>query len=163
VVDPAAAATIFVVEDDPDMRDTLSKALRASGYRVLAAATGADARALFGEVQPDLVILDLMLPDSDGLLLAGALRTLTSAPIIICTARHRQIDRVLGSQLGAADFVTKPFELEDLEARIEAVLRRSNQQDESQSTQGDMDTWRSGHRARRRMRRARLPDGAPDE
>jgi DNA-binding response OmpR family regulator len=125
VVDRAPAATIFVVEDDPDVSRTLSKALEASGYVVFSASTGVDALALFNEVEPDLIILDLMLPDADGLFLATSFRTMTRAPIVICSARQGQIDRVLGSRLGAADFVAKPFELDDLEARIEAVLRRS--------------------------------------
>jgi DNA-binding response OmpR family regulator len=129
VVDRAFATTIFVVEDDPDMSRTLTKALEASGYLVCSASNGTDALALFGEVQPDLIILDLMLPDADGLFLTTSFRNLTSAPIIICSARHGQIDRVLGSKLGAADFVTKPFELADLEARIKAVLHRSRPRD----------------------------------
>jgi DNA-binding response OmpR family regulator len=120
---------VAVVEDDPDMRRTLSRALGASGYLVLTASTGAEAVALLGEVQPDVIILDLMLPDTDGLILTTSFRALTSAPIIICSAREGQIDRVLGSKLGAADFVAKPFELADLEARIEAVLRRSRPRD----------------------------------
>src|ERR1700730_16874578 len=96
---------VAVVEDDPDMRRTLARALGASGYLVLTASTGAEAVALLGEVQPDVIILDLMLPDTDGLILTTSFRALTSAPIIICSAREGQIDRVLGSQLGAADFV----------------------------------------------------------
>jgi DNA-binding response OmpR family regulator len=129
VAERASATTIVVVEDDPDMSRTLSRALEARGYLVLTASTGADALALFGEVQPDLIILDLMLPDADGLFLTTSFRTLTSAPIIICSARQGQIDRVLGSKLGAADFIAKPFELTDLEARVEAVLHRSRPRD----------------------------------
>ena len=130
IADRVSAATIFVVEDDPDFSGTLSKALTASGYRVLIASTGADARALLGQVQPDLIFLDLMLPDADGLSLTPAFRTLTRAPIVICSARQEQIDRVLALKLGAADFVAKPFELDELEARVEAILRRSRQPDE---------------------------------
>jgi DNA-binding response OmpR family regulator len=146
IVDQASAATIFVVEDDPDMSGVLSKALEASGYRVLIAPTGADARALFGEVQPDLIILDLMLPDDDGLLLTTSFRTLTSAPIVICSARQGQIDRVLGLKLGAAEFVAKPFELAELEATVETVLRRSRQPDEP-TPRDEIQVWRHGHRA----------------
>lgn len=107
------------------MSSTLSKALRARGYQVLVASSGAEARALFGEAEPDLIILDLMLPDADGITLTTSFRNLSSAPIVICSARHQQIDRVLCSKLGAADFVAKPFELEELEARVDAVLRRA--------------------------------------
>ena len=127
IVDRVSAATIFVVEDDPVMSATLSKALEASGYRVLIASTGAEARALFDEAPPDLIILDLMLPDDDGLSLTTSLRTLTGAPIVICSARQGQIDRVLGLKLGAADFVAKPFELDDLEGRVKRLLGRSPQ------------------------------------
>jgi DNA-binding response OmpR family regulator len=151
VVDPPSAATIFVVEDDPAMAGTLSKALRASGYRVLVATTGAEALALFSKVQPDLILLDLMLPDTDGLFLTTSLRTLTSAPIVICSGRQGQIDRVLGARLGAADFVGKPFELDDLEACIEGSLRRSRQQDEP-SLSDEIQVWRRGHRANARAR-----------
>jgi DNA-binding response OmpR family regulator len=118
-----AAATIFVVEDDPDMRGTLSKALQASGYRVLVASNGAEARALIGQVRPDLIILYLMLPDADGLFLTASFQTVSSAPIVICSARQGELDRALSLQLGAADYLTKPFELDDLEASVEAVLR----------------------------------------
>ena len=143
------------------MSGTLSKALEASGYRVLIAPTGADARALFGEVQPDLIILDLMLPDTDGLLLTTSFRTLTSAPIIICSARHGQIDRVLGLKLGAAEFVAKPFELDDLEATVETVLRRSRQPDEP-TPRDEIQVWRRGDRTKARVRRDRRSAGAPD-
>jgi DNA-binding response OmpR family regulator len=161
VVDRASPATIFVVEDDPDMSGTLSRALNARGYRVLTASTGADARALFGKVQPDLIILDLMLPDTDGLFLAVSIRALTSAPIVICSARQGHIDRALGLKLGAADFVAKPFELDDLEARVAAVLRGSRQPDET-TPRDEIQVWRHGHRASPRVRRDRRSAGAPD-
>ena len=162
IVDQASAATIFVVEDDPDMSGTLSKALEASGYRVFIAPTGADARALFGEVQPDLIILDLMLPDSDGLLLTTSFRTLTSAPIIICSARHGQIDRVLGLKLGAAEFVAKPFELDELEACVIALLRQSRQPDDEAPLRDEIELWRRGERTKARVRRPRRSAGAPE-
>ena len=143
------------------MSGTLAKALEASGYRVLIASTGAAARALFGEVQPDLIILDLMLPDTDGLSLITSFRTLTSAPIIICSARHGQIDRVLGLKLGAAEFVAKPFELDDLEATVETVLRRSRQPDEP-TPRDEIQVWRRGDRTKARVRRDRRSASAPD-
>jgi DNA-binding response OmpR family regulator len=146
VVDPLSAATLFVIEDDPAMASTLSKALRAGGYRVLVATTGSEALALFNKDKPDLILLDLMLPDIDGLFLTTSLRTLTSAPIVICSGRQGQIDRVLGARLGAADFVGKPFELDDLEACIEGSLRRSRQQEEP-SLSDEIQVWRSGRRA----------------
>jgi DNA-binding response OmpR family regulator len=120
------AETILLVEDDPDTARSLTKALESSGYRVTAVDTGAEARSIIEHVRPDLILLDLMLPDTDGLVLTTALKNLTNAPIIICSARQEQVDRVLGLKLGADDFVAKPFDLDELEARIEAVLRRAS-------------------------------------
>jgi len=120
------SAMILVIEDDPETARSLSRALESSGYRVTIAETGSEARSIIEHVRPDLIMLDLMLPDTDGLVLTTALKTLTNAPIIICSARHEQVDRVLGLKLGADDFIAKPFELDELEARIEAVLRRAS-------------------------------------
>jgi DNA-binding response OmpR family regulator len=120
------ARKILLVEDDPETAQTLCRALEGSGYEVIVAETGAQARTLVEEQRPDLILLDLMLPDTDGLVLTGALKMLTSAPIIICSARHEQVDRVLSLKLGADDFVAKPFDLDELEARLEAVLRRAS-------------------------------------
>jgi DNA-binding response OmpR family regulator len=131
------AATILLVEDDPDTARSLSRALESSGYRVTAVDTGAEARSIIEHVHPDLILLDLMLPDTDGLVLTTALKTLTRAPIIICSARQEQVDRVLGLKLGADDFVAKPFDLDELEARIEAVLRRASRVRESPSSPPD--------------------------
>jgi DNA-binding response OmpR family regulator len=161
-VDWVSAATIFVVEDDAVMSGTLSKALEASGFRVLIASTGADARALFGEAKPDLIILDLMLPDDDGLRLTTSLRTLTSAPIVICSGRQGQIDRALALKLGAADFVAKPFELDELEACVKAVLRRSRPPDDEAPPRDEIQLWRHGHRTKTAVRRAQRTAGAPE-
>jgi DNA-binding response OmpR family regulator len=120
------AETILLVEDDQDTARALTKALESSGYRVTAVDTGTEARSIIEHVRPDLILLDLLLPDTDGLVLTTALKTLTRAPIIICSARQEQVDRVLGLKLGADDFVAKPFDLDELEARIEAVLRRAS-------------------------------------
>ncbi len=120
-----AAPTIMLVDDDPDVERTLTLALETSGYRVVSASTAADARALLRDVRPDLIILDLVLPDADGLVLTPAFRSMTGAPILICSARHTQVDRVLGLKLGADGFLAKPFDLDELEARIEAILRRA--------------------------------------
>jgi DNA-binding response OmpR family regulator len=131
------AETILLVEDDPDTARSLTKALESSGYRVTAVDTGAEARSIIEHVRPDLILLDLMLPDTDGLVLTTALKTLTNAPIIICSARQEQVDRVLGLKLGADDFVAKPFDLDELEARIEAVLRRATRIREAVSSPPD--------------------------
>jgi DNA-binding response OmpR family regulator len=118
--------TILLVDDDPAAAQALSHALESSGYRVTAVDTGSEARSIIEHANPDLILLDLALPDTDGLVLTAALKTLTDAPIIVCSARQQQVDRVLSLKLGADDFVPKPFDLEELEARIEAVLRRAS-------------------------------------
>ena len=129
--------TILLVEDDPDTARSLTKALESSGYRVTAVDTGAEARSIIEHIRPNLILLDLMLPDTDGLLLTTTLKNLTDAPIIICSARQEQVDRVLGLKLGADDFVAKPFDLDELEARIEAVLRRASRVREVPATPPD--------------------------
>jgi len=135
---PPIPATIMLVEDDEATERTISRALETSGYRVVVAGTGAEARALLQEIQPDLIILDLMLPDTDGLVLTTSFRALTDSAILICSARQEQVDRVLGLKLGAADFVAKPFDLDELEARIEAILRRVARSREASSTSGEL-------------------------
>jgi DNA-binding response OmpR family regulator len=117
--------TILVVEDDPATSMTMADLLESSGYRVRHAATGAEARAMLHEETPDLIILDLMLPDADGLVLCADIKSRMEVPIIICSASNETRDRVLGLKLGADDFVSKPFDIGELEARIEAVLRRT--------------------------------------
>jgi DNA-binding response OmpR family regulator len=120
-----ARACILVVEDDPAMARTLVDALELGGYRVWHAADGQEARAHLDRARPDLILLDLMLPDIDGLVLCSMLKATAEVPIIICSASARRSDPVLSLKLGADDFVRKPFELDDLLARIEAILRRS--------------------------------------
>jgi two-component system, OmpR family, response regulator len=121
-VKPPSRATIMLVEDDVVTGRILAQTLEFGGYRVRIAATGSAACALQPRMRPDLIILDLMLPDMDGLALTVTLKAMTDTPIIICSARGGQVDRVLGLRLGAADFVVKPFDLDDFLARIEAVV-----------------------------------------
>jgi DNA-binding response OmpR family regulator len=117
----------MLVEDDLLSGRVLARALSSRGYRVRSAASGGEACALLPRARPDLIILDLILPDVDGLVLLMALKTMTGAPIMLCSARHGQVDRALGLRLGAADFVAKPFDLDDLAARVNAVLRPAPQ------------------------------------
>jgi len=119
------ATKILLVEDDPETASSIARLLESGGYCVTIAATGSEARSIVEQLRPNLILVDLMLPDTDGLVLTTVLKTLTDAAIIICSARQEQVDRVLGLKLGADDFIAKPFDLEDLEARIEAVLRRA--------------------------------------
>jgi DNA-binding response OmpR family regulator len=121
----ASRATILLVEDDPDIAVALNETLESSGYAVVTAEDGAQARTLLDEAHPDLVLLDLMLPDVDGLVLCADLKAQSDVPIIICSGTARKRDPILGLRLGADDFIAKPFDIYDLQARIEAVLRRA--------------------------------------
>jgi two-component system response regulator MtrA len=117
----------MLVEDDHAVAQTLTDALESSGYRVWLAETGADARTLLEQTRPDLIILDLMLPDVDGLVLCSGLKAIADVPIVICSATPQKRDAILGLKLGADDFIAKPFDIYELEARVEAVLRRTSQ------------------------------------
>jgi DNA-binding response OmpR family regulator len=115
---------ILVVEDDATLRETLAEALEGEGFRVASAADGAEALTAFRQERPDLVLLDLMLPELSGVEVTRIIRAESSVPIVILTAKDSELDRVLGLELGADDYVTKPFSLRELSARIRAVLRR---------------------------------------
>jgi DNA-binding response OmpR family regulator len=119
------AETIVLIEDDSAVARTLADALDSSGYRVQHAATGAEARGLVRRSKPNLILLDLMLPDVDGLVLCASLKTMAATPIVICSATTQKRDAILGLKLGADDFIGKPFDIYELEARVAAVLRRS--------------------------------------
>ena len=116
---------ILVVDDERSITDLLVYNLQRSGYQVVVACDGRQALRLAQAERPDLVILDLMLPGLDGLDVCRALRREGSIPIIMLTARDEEIDRVVGLELGADDYVTKPFSVRELMARVKAVLRRT--------------------------------------
>lgn len=115
--------TILVVDDEKDIRLLLKECLEMEGYRVLTADCGAQAMALLGEA-PDLILLDVNMPDLDGYLVCEKIRDYVKCPILFLTARTQQQDRVAGFKAGGDDYVTKPFGMEELLARIEAHLRR---------------------------------------
>lgn len=115
---------ILVVDDEPAVTDLLAYNLRKAHYEVLVAADGRQALALARQENPDLILLDLMLPQIDGLDVCRELRRTSQVPIIILTARDDEIDRVVGLELGADDYVCKPFSIRELLARIKVVLRR---------------------------------------
>ena len=119
-----AAGTILLVEDDLPTAETLSALLTENGYTVWHAEDGAAARSMLEEARPDLVVLDLMLPDTDGLVLCSTLKSVADVPIVICSGTTRKRDTILGFKLGADDFIAKPFDVAEFEARIQAVLRR---------------------------------------
>src|SRR5438105_235574 len=118
-------ATVLVVDDEATLRDTLEYNLRRERYRVLTAADGATALDLARAERPDLVILDIMLPGMSGFEVCRALRRDSRVPILMLSAREDEIDKVLGLELGADDYLTKPFGLRELLARVHALLRRS--------------------------------------
>ena len=115
---------ILLVDDERDIRDPLASYLTRNGLRVTKAENAAAARQLLSAYAIDLVLLDIMMPGEDGLSLAGFIRATTKLPIILLTARTEEMDRIVGLELGADDYVSKPFSPRELLARIKAVLRR---------------------------------------
>lgn len=120
---------ILIAEDDPNLRQGLVDLLSSDNYKVSAAADGAEALQLYQQQTPDLLLLDLMMPEKSGYDVCREIRRENSkVPIIMLTAKGEEIDKVLGLELGADDYITKPFGLHELRARIAAVLRRSHLQ-----------------------------------
>src|SRR5450830_1649133 len=119
-------STVLIVDDDRDIRSLLADYLEANGYRALAAADGTAMWKVLDEARPDLLVLDLNLPGDDGLTLCRKLRANSSLPVIMLTARSEPLDRILGLEMGADDYLPKPFEPRELLARIRSVLRRSS-------------------------------------
>jgi DNA-binding response OmpR family regulator len=120
-----ATANILLVEDDADLAGMLSDTLAARGYRVSHAATAAEADLVLNQLRPDLIIVDLLLPDRHGLLLCADLKDRLGVPLIICSASRRKEDPALGFRLGADDFLAKPFSVDELERRLESALERA--------------------------------------
>jgi len=123
------APLVLVVDDEQSYRDARRIALEREGFRVEVAADGAEAIARFDAVRPALVLLDVMLPRISGVDVCREIRTRSQVPIIMVTARNAEIDAVVGLEVGADDYVTKPFRLRELVARVRAALRRGNQPD----------------------------------
>ncbi len=116
---------VFVVEDEPSYVDALTIGLSREGFRVVAATDGFEAVQRFDEVQPDIVLLDVMLPKLSGIDVCRQLRKKSNVPIIMLTAKSAEIDTVVGLEVGADDYVTKPYRIREVVARMRAVLRRS--------------------------------------
>jgi DNA-binding response OmpR family regulator len=116
---------VLIVDDEPNLRHSLSYALRQEGYEVAAAEDGERALELFRESKPDLVVLDVMLPKIDGLAVCRAIRRESEVPVIMLTARSTELDTIVGLEVGADDYLAKPFSTRELIARIRAALRRA--------------------------------------
>lgn len=160
----AQESQILVVDDDPRVRSMLHIYLEEEGFKVTGAANGEAMRACMAECQVHLVILDLALPGEDGLSLARELRAASDVPIIIVTGKGDLIDRVTGLEVGADDYITKPFQLREVLARIRAVLRRTraeshrDRQGTGSREQGDrvqFESWQMDFD----KRELRAPDG----
>ena len=121
---------VLVVEDEESFSDALSFMLRREGFEVAIASTGTDAVTQFEQHGADLILLDLMLPGMSGTEVCRTLRAKSNVPIIMVTAKDGEVDKVVGLELGADDYVTKPFSSRELVARVRAVLRRANEQEE---------------------------------
>jgi len=119
--------TVLVVDDEPTIRDVVVQYLRREGYATLEAGDGDAARELLEREWPNLVVLDLMLPGTDGLALCRWIRGRSQLPVIMLTARGEEADRIVGLELGADDYVTKPFSPRELVARVRSVLRRGTE------------------------------------
>ena len=119
------AESILLVEDEKAIRNAMAEFLSEEGFEIYQAGDGLEALEVFKKETPDLIILDLMLPKLDGLEVCKAIRQKSNVPIIVVTARDEEIDKLLGLELGADDYSTKPFSLREIKARIRAVLRRT--------------------------------------
>jgi DNA-binding response OmpR family regulator len=140
----ARGGTILLVEDEEDIATLVRTYLEKDGFRVIWAARGAEGLEAFEQHDIRLAILDLQLPDADGLDLCRAIRRRSRLPIVIVTARDEEIDRITGLELGADDYVTKPFSPRELVARVRAVLRRSDPDADEQLVAGDVVLEREG-------------------
>ncbi|MGH3021704.1 MAG: response regulator transcription factor [Gaiellaceae bacterium] len=123
--------TILLIEDEEAISEPLAAALGREGFDPVVAATAAEGMELFERRSPDLVLLDVMLPDGDGRDLLRRIRETSRTPVVMLTARGEETDRVLGLELGADDYVTKPFSMRELIARVRAVLRRAGVKEEA--------------------------------
>jgi two-component system response regulator RegX3 len=134
VSDPIRKQRILVVDDEPSFIDALSISLEAEGYEVITALDGLEALERFRTARPDLILLDLMLPRVSGVDVCRDIRGTSSVPIIMVTAKSSEVDVVVGLEVGADDYITKPYRIRELVARIRATLRRVEESEQSEST-----------------------------
>jgi DNA-binding response OmpR family regulator len=129
---------LLIVEDDQTLRDTLAHNLKGEGYEVIEAGDGVTGLNLAREHQPDLIVLDIGLPELDGLTVCRTLRRETESPIVLLTARGGEVDRIVGLDSGADDYIAKPFSFGELLARLRAVLRRGQRHSTTQLKSGNL-------------------------
>ena len=148
-------ATILIIDDDPQIREVVGVALAREGYRTLKARDGAEGMREIRERRPDLAVLDIGLPEMDGLTLCREIRRDSEVPILFLTARDDEVDRILGLELGGDDYMTKPFSPRELVARVRAILKRARATGPAPKvlTRGRLTLSPDGHDAR--------VDGAP--
>jgi len=151
-------ATVLVVDDEPIVREVVVRYLAREGHQTLEAGDGESARAAIEKSEPDLVVLDVMLPGTDGLELCRWIRASSELPVIMLTARGEEADRIVGLELGADDYVTKPFSPRELAARVRSVLRRSAPAEVTveQLAFGDVELEQATREARKARREVRL-------
>lgn len=154
------AAKVLIVEDEAPLRELLAYNLSAEGYRIIEAANGDDAELMLVEEQPDLVILDWMLPGVSGIEICRRIRTRMHTrhiPILMLTARGEEVDRIRGLATGADDYVVKPFSVAELMARVRAIFRRTSPDRVSDALRiGDIELDRLAHKVTRANRELRL-------
>jgi two-component system, OmpR family, catabolic regulation response regulator CreB len=141
-------ASLLVVDDDAHIREVMRFALEKSGHHVTEAADGAAALALFQQQAFELLVLDIVMPEMDGLELCRKIRALGEVPIIFVSSRDEELDRVLGLELGGDDYMAKPFSPRELVARVRARLRRHAKADEGWRRSGRFELDAAGHRIR---------------
>ncbi|TRW49064.1 response regulator [Aliidiomarina halalkaliphila] len=134
-------STILIAEDEPDIANLLRDYLQQSGYECICKETGTDALQAFHAHDPDLVLLDVMMPEMDGLEVCRKIREESRVPILFITARHDEVDRIVGLRLGADDYIVKPFSPREVVARVDAHIRRQQWQ---QSDRTDAENTTSG-------------------
>lgn len=155
---------ILVVDDEKPISDIIKFNMAKEGYEVLTAFDGKEALAVFEAESPDILILDLMLPEIDGLEVARTIRKTSNVPIIVLSAKDTEFDKVIGLEIGADDYVTKPFSNRELQARVKALLRRTELTVESQTEStsdsdiviGDLKIIPDAFLAQKKRQRARV-------
>jgi two-component system OmpR family response regulator len=160
----STSAHILVVDDEPEIAGLLRRYLSAQGFEVSTAGNGAEMRRILAAAPIDLLLLDLGLPGEDGLALMRSLRERSSVPVIVVTGRGEPLDRILGLEIGADDYVTKPFDVRELAARVRSVLRRTGERPARPEPGASSDTVRfAGWTLHLDARRLESPQGTTVE